>query len=348
MPFKPITTAIAGYGAAGEFFHAPFIASLPEFQLTTVLERHKEQSKVKFPEVRVVKSFSELVHDQELELIVITTPNEFHFSMAKEAMENGKHVVVDKPMTVTSSEAEELIRVSRETGKLLTVYQNRRLDAGFLTVKKIKEENGFGKIRHYEAHFDRYRPAIKDSWREKQTPGGGLLYDLGVHLLDQTIYLWGKPQAVTARIERQRPEAVVDDFFEITLQYNGFKAIVTAGMLVEEKQPQLYVEGAKMTYFRFDLDPQEAALKKGLFPKDEAWEKETVPGPGFIRTTDCAESVYPTERGNYPYFYKNLARGIREGGELLVKPEEAWFVIRLIELARISSEEKRTIELSNV
>ncbi len=202
MSIKPINTAIAGYGAAGEFYHAPFIASSPEFKLTNVQERHKEQSKLKFPEVKVLRTFSELTNDPEIELIVITTPNEFHFSMAKEAMEKGKHVVVDKPITVTSGDAEKLIKISKETGKILTVYQNRRLDAGLLSIKKIKEENGFGKIRHYEAHFDRFRPAIKDSWREKETPGGGLLYDLGVHLLDQTIYLWGRPQTITAKIER--------------------------------------------------------------------------------------------------------------------------------------------------
>lgn len=348
MSIKPINTAIAGYGAAGEFYHAPFIASSPEFKLTNVQERHKEQSKVKFPDVKVVRSFSELTNDPEIELIVITTPNEFHFSMAKEAMEKGKHVVVDKPITVTSGEAEQLIKISKETNRILTVYQNRRLDAGLLTIKKIKDEKGFGKIRHYEAHFDRFRPAIKDSWREKETPGGGLLYDLGVHLLDQTIYLWGKPQSITAKIERQRPEAVVDDFFEITLQYNGFKAVVKAGMLVEEKPPQLYVEGSKLTYFRYDLDPQEAALKQGLFPRDAAWEKETVPTAGFVRNTDCEESEYPSERGNYPYFYKNLAQAIRKGEELLVKPEEAHYVIKLLELAKVSSEEKRTIDLSNV
>ncbi len=348
MSIDPINTAIAGYGAAGEFYHAPFIASLPQFKLASVQERHKEQSKVKFPDMKVVRSFKELTKDPDIELIIITTPNEYHFPMAKEAMEMGKHVVVDKPITVTSAEAEQLINVSKETGKILTVYQNRRLDAGFLTIKKIKEENGFGKVRHYEAHFDRFRPAIKDSWREKETPGGGLLYDLGVHLLDQTIYLWGKPQSITAKIERQRPDAVVDDFFEIILQYHGFKAVVKAGMLVEEKTPQLYVEGSKLTYFRYDLDPQEAALKKGLFPRDAAWETETVPTHGFTRNTDCEESEYPSERGNYPYFYKNLAKVIREGADLLVKPEEALYVIKLIELAKVSSEEKRTIVLSNV
>lgn len=348
MSSAPIKTAIAGYGAAGEFYHAPFIASLPQFKLTSVQERHKEQSKAKFPDVRVVRTFTELTNDPDLELIIITTPNEYHFPMAKEAMEMGKHVVVDKPITVTSDEAEQLIKISQKTGKILTVYQNRRLDSGLLTIKKIKEENGFGRIRHYEAHFDRFRPAIKDSWREKETPGGGLLYDLGVHLLDQTIYLWGKPQSITAKIERQRPDAVVDDFFEITLQYTGFKAVIKAGMLVEEKTPQLYVEGSKLTYFRYDLDPQEAALKKGLFPRDASWEKETVSTPGFIRNIDCEESEYPSERGNYPYFYKNLAKIIREGGDLLVKPEEALYVIKLIELAKVSSDEKRTIDLSNV
>ncbi|MFN3402611.1 MAG: Gfo/Idh/MocA family oxidoreductase [Cytophagaceae bacterium] len=342
-----IRVGLVGFGVAGEVFHAPFITNVPDLELTKVVERHNEKSKSIYPWVEIVRDYRNLLTDPEIDLIVIATPNDVHYSIAKEALFAGKHVLVDKPFTLTWEEAKDLVQVQKSTGKVLTVYQNRRLDAGYQSLRKLLIENKLGKIQNYYSCFDRYRPEIKNRWREQDFPGAGLLYDLGVHLIDQVVYLFGMPEAIQADIRNERPMSVVDDFFDIELDYGDFKARVSAGMLVSKPGPSFIVEGEKGIYYRKDLDPQEKVLKEGLHPGDSRWEENTKAEDGWIEFKDGRKEMVPAPTIGYINFYKNLANVIAGNESLLVSPEVACNVIKLINLAQKSSKENKKLNVAD-
>ena len=223
----PIKTGLIAFGAAGKFMHAPFLVTQSEnYEVIAVLERHKEESKQPFPNARIVRSIKELLSMNELELIIITTPNDTHFSYSKAGLLAGKHVVCDKPFTITSFDALELIKLSKQTNKILSVFQNRRYVADALTIKEILNKKMLGDIHEFEGHYDRYRPEKKpNAWREENIPGSGILYDLGAHLIDQAFDLFGLPKAVTADIRMQRLHAKAVDNFELKLDYGFLKVI---------------------------------------------------------------------------------------------------------------------------
>src|ERR1700676_694980 len=213
-------TGIVGYGAAAQFMHLPFIVTNPAFQLKTILQRHGDSAKEKYPFVRIVRSLEEMLDDDTLELVVITTPNDSHFDYAWRALEAGKHVVVEKPFTITSADAIKLIQKAEEKNRTLSVYHNRRYVSDFLTIQQLLKENKLGDIAEFEAHYDRYRPEQRpNAWREENEPGSGILYDLGAHLIDQAFCLFGLPRFVTADIRIQRTHARTTDYFELWLDY---------------------------------------------------------------------------------------------------------------------------------
>ena len=226
MNNSPIKVGLAGFGIAAQVMHAPFITTMKEYQLVSVLERHNNFAQEKYPFIKTVRSFEELISDPEIDLIIITTPNDTHFEYAQKALLAGKHVVLEKPFTNTSEEAKILIEVSKKTKRILSVFQNRRYVCDFLTIKKILKEKLLGEIVEYEAHYDRYRTVAKPgAWREENKPGSGIFYDLGAHLIDQALVLFGFPKTVTADLRMQRPhsiEAHVNDYFDVRLDY-GFK-----------------------------------------------------------------------------------------------------------------------------
>lgn len=339
---KIIKTALAGFGLSGKAFHAPFLHVHPGFQLRTVMERTRNESSLLYPDVQVVRSLTEIVNDPEIDLVVICTPNIHHFDMAKACLEAGKHVVVEKPFTNTFSEAEQLIALAREKNLKLFVYQNRRWDGDFLTIKKILKSGVLGEIQYYEAHFDRYSPERKRAaWRDEPLPGSGLLYDLGPHLIDQALYLFGKPLSVRAELQAQRSDSKVDDFFEVELNYKGMTAKVTAGMLVEEPGPRYIIHGARGSFVKYGIDPQEAALREGQSPVGEDFGVESPETWGLV-TFDYDDLNFDgrieTERGNYMGFYDNVYDVLANGKPQMVKPEEAALVIRIIEEAFENSE----------
>ncbi len=324
---------LIGFGMAGEFFHAPFIHTLHGFVLHRILERTKERSKEKYPEATVVRSLEELLDSPEIELVVVASPNATHFEYAKKALLAQKHVVVDKPFTLTAKEGEELIALAERQGKILTVYQNRRWDGDFLTIKKLLAEGVLGDILEYEAHFDRFRPAIRpDSWKEAD----GILLDLGPHLLDQAWVLFGKPDSVSSKIEKQRPGAPAEDFFRIVFHYPGFDAILSAGMLIEHPGPHFVIKGTKGTYTKYGMDPQENFLKQGKIPQGDDWGLDMEENFGILETKDGKRSIV-TERGNYAAFYENVREAILKGAKLAVDPRDSLEVIRVIEGARQSA-----------
>jgi scyllo-inositol 2-dehydrogenase (NADP+) len=337
-------TGFVGYGAAAQFMHLPFIVTNPAFQLHTILQRHGDSAKEKYPFVRIVRSLEEMLDDDELELVVITTPNDSHFDYAWRALEAGKHVVVEKPFTITSADALKLIKKAEEKNRVLSVYQNRRYVSDFLTIRQLLKENKLGDVFEFEAHYDRYRPEQRpNAWREENEPGSGILYDLGAHLIDQAFCLFGLPQFVTADIRIQRLHARTTDYFELWLDYGFTKVILKASMLVREPGPRYSIHGRIGSFIKYGEDPQEALLRMGVLPTAASWGLEAEDIYGLLHTEINGKIIkekIPSLAGNYGGFYNDLYHTIRNGEPLKVRPEHGFNVIRLIELATESSEKK--------
>lgn len=343
METKTIKTGLIGFGTGGEFFHAPFIDALPEFELTAVLERSKEKSKEKYPQVQIVRTIKALLAIPELELIVVTTPNETHFELARLALEAGKHVLVDKPFAVTSEEAETLIRLAKEKNKVLTVYHNRRFQSDFKTLQHLVKEGTLGEIKEYKASIERYKPELRPHlWKENERPGAGILYDLGSHLIDQVLVLFGLPLAISADLSIERPGAKVFDRFELILHYEKHKAILKAGLLVENPGPVFEVTGTEASYTKSGADIQEALLRQYIRPEGNHWAIEPKENWGHLTSNANQVPVKPLHT-DFRDFYKNLALAIRKGEALAVRPEEAKWVIRCIELAMKSNVENKAM-----
>lgn len=345
----PVVTGVIGFGVSAQVFHCPFISSNSNFKLASVVERSGERSRDAYPWVNVLKSVQAALDDPHIELVIITTPNQTHYELAKQALIAGKHVVLEKPFTVSSAEADELITLAQRQKRILTVYQNRRWDGDFLTVKKIVESGVLGELVEYEAHFDRFRSQLRPhAWREASTAGAGILFDLGAHLLDQAQVLFGLPQTITANIRKQRPGAQTDDNFDLMLDYGSLKVTLKAGMLVREPGPHFILHGTKGSYVKYGMDPQEAALRQGNTPGGTDWGAEPETAWGRLHTEMNGllfSGKIETAAGNYATFYDRLYEAIRAGADVPVKPEEARNTVRLIELARESSERKRTIDV---
>lgn len=344
---KIINTAIIGYGLSGKYFHAPFIATHPGLSLKTVVERHQDTACEQYPTVNIVRDHKDLLGDEKLDLVVIASPNIYHFDQAKDLLQAGKHVVIEKPFTPASAEADELIRISQESGKKIFVYQNRRWDGDFKTVQQVVYNGYLGDILEYEAHFDRYAPgARRSAWRDESHPAGGVLYDLGSHLIDQALVLFGLPQAVFADIRMQRQGTQVDDYFEVNLYYNKLKATLKASVFVKEQGPRYILHGTKGSFVKYGIDPQEEWLKDGLMPGSELWGRDDQDHYGVLNAEMNGQQFIGnivTEPGNYMGFYDNVYDVIVKGAEQSVQPEEARNVIRIIELAFQSHKEGRII-----
>jgi scyllo-inositol 2-dehydrogenase (NADP+) len=346
---NPIKTALLSYGMSGEIFHAPLLAVNPGFTLTSIVQRNSEKAKQRYPYVKIAKQVDEVMNDSAIELIVINTPNESHYPYATQALEAGKHVIVEKPFTVTTQEADNLIALAKKKNKILTVFQNRRWDGDFMTVKKVVENKWVGKIAEFELHYDRYRNYIEaNTWKEEQGPGSGILYNLGSHMLDQVLALFGLPLEVDARVGIQRPNGKVEDFYDIRMQYNDFHAIVKSSYLVRESTPRYILHGTEGSFIKYGIDPQEQALKDGKVPGTAGWGADAKELWGKINTTIGGlhiEGHVETIAGDYTQFYKNIFESIRNGKPLAVKPEESKDGIRLIEACYESSKSRKAIKL---
>jgi scyllo-inositol 2-dehydrogenase (NADP+) len=350
---KPLQIGLIGYGMAGQVFHAPTITSISGLQLTKIRETKSDNIALannRYPSTSVVGDSAAILSDPKIDLVVIATPNTFHYSLAEQALLAGKHVVVDKPFTITSSDADKLIDLAKKENKLLSVYHNRRYDSGFKTVQKIIRKNTLGKIAEVEIHFDRFRPQLKENaWREENIPGSGVLYDLGSHLIDQSLVFFGRPNAITADIRAQRAGAIVDDYFQVELHYDSHKVILKAGMLVKEVGPQYIIHGDKGSFIKYGLDVQEEALREGQIPNETAnWGEEPENLWGKLNLDDnggARISRVRSEVGDYRGYYENVNQSILREAKLDVLPEQARDVIYLIELAQRSAQEGRTINL---
>ncbi len=348
-----ISTAVISYGVSSKTFHIPFITTHGEYSLDMILERNGETCKEKFPSVKVAKTIEEVLQDTSIELVVITSPNTTHFPYAKAALEAGKHVVVEKPFTNTSTEAYELIELSKKTRKICSVFHNRRYVADFLTMKKIIADGLLGEPREFFAHYDRYRPDPRTYglWREHELPGSGVFYDLGPHLIDQALVLFGKPTYITADIRKMKSYSKVDDFFDVKLEYDGLIVTLHSSMLVREMGPRYMIHGTKGSFIKHGEDPQEDLLKAGVVPTGPDWGKEESTYFGLIHTEidgKIIREIYPSLKGSFGYYYENLFQSITNNQPLKETPMDGYNVIKLIELAFESSEKKKTLQVSGL
>ncbi|HWS54598.1 MAG TPA: oxidoreductase [Pyrinomonadaceae bacterium] len=342
-----VGVGLVGYGMAARVFHAPVVAAVPGLKLRKVVERGGELSRERYPWVEVVREADELLRDEEIKLVVVATPNDSHFGLARRALLAGKHVVVEKPFTVTSEEARQLIELARARGRLACAHQNRRWDGDFLTVRKLLEGGLLGRLVEFESRFDRFRDQPRPgAWREAEGPGGGILYDLGSHLIDQALVLFGVPRAVTADVRIQREFARADDYFDVRLDYDGLRVALGAGMLARLPTPRFVLRGTRGSFVKRGLDPQEEALRRGLAPGAPGWGEEPKERWGLLDAEVAGlrlEARVETLAGRYQDFYRNIADAVAGRAEPAVRPEESLDTIRLIELAFQSSREKRTI-----
>lgn len=348
-----IKVGLIGFSIGGHVFHAPFIDGNPDLELYKVTARKPEQQLLlaeRYPEAIGVLSAEEIIADPEVDLVVVATSNDMHFSLAKSALEAGKHVVVEKPFTNTTVEAEELIALAKSKGLLLSVHHNARFHSDFKTVKKIVSSGRLGRLVNYEARYDRFRNFLRPgAWREEDLPGSGIHYDLGAHLVDQALQLFGQPETVFADLRVQRDGAKAIDDFELILSYPRLKVSLKGQMLAKAATPRYSLFGMNGTFIKEGVDPQEALLRDGAMPhRIGNWGQEDETSFGKLSLlengADVAELV-PSEVGSGQDFYSNIAAVLKGDGELFVKPEQARDVIRILELAEQSAVEQRIISL---
>lgn len=346
-----INVGIAGFGMSGQIFQAPFLDTDKRFCIKKVYERKTSISKEQYPYVEVVRTFEELF-TEEIDLIIIATPNRLHYSMAKQALLAGKNVIVEKPLANTSKEADDLIKVAKEKNVLLSVYQNRRWDGGFRTAKKIIEEGKLGRVVDYEVHFDRYNPEINSKqWKETGELGVGFLYDLGVHIIDQAVDLFGMPKEVYADIRTQREHSKIDDNFQVYLYYEDKKVVLSSSQLVKENVAHIVVHGTKGSFIKYGRDQQEDKLKAGVLPNSKDFGLEEEEFWGILNTTidgtEFREKV-KTELGDYHYYFDNIYQVLTADEELIVKPEQARDVLRIIETAMESNKKGCRLKINRI
>ncbi len=344
-----VRVGLIGFGLAGQAFHAPVIRGVEGMELACILERHGSKSKERYPEVRVARTLDEMLSDKSINLCVVATPNDSHFSYAKACLEADRDVVVDKPLTPTLAEAEQLVRLAASRGRLISVYQDRRYDGAFLTVKKLINTGLLGEVAEYDVRFDRFRLDAKpNAWREKADfPAAGVLWDLGPHLIDGALVLFGEPESIYAAALRQRKSSTTDDAFDVILQYPYIRATLRARIIVYAPGPHLLVHGTQGSYIKFGMDPQEEILRSEHCPDGLDWGKnwglEAKDHWGTLTRVGEQPRKIETERGDYRGFYANFRDAIEKKVALDVPPEQFLRTQRALVLAHKSSREKRVV-----
>ena len=338
-----IGVGLIGYGNAGRIFHAPLILAEPRLDLRLIGSR--DFSDKTLPEGVSGRPVADVINAPGIDLIVIATPNDSHAPLAELALKAGKHVVIDKPFALTADQAQGVVELARGRARRAIVFQNRRWDGGFLTVRKAVEDGQLGPISYGAFHFDRYSPVIKDRWREWDGPGAGILHDLGPHLFDQIVVLFGKPDAVTATLARQRDGARVDDFFHAVLEYGTTRIVAHASSLMPDHGPRIALYGARGSLFQYGFDGQEAALKEGAVPGEPRWG---VTAEARVEVFDANGTRTDPEvmNGQYEAFYARVAAALLDGAEPPVSSEDALNVMRVLDAARLSAETGQRIALA--
>ena len=340
---EQINVALIGYGLAGETFHAPLIAATPGLRLRYIASRDSAKVRKTWPNVDVI-SYEEVFTTAGIDLAVIATPNATHFDLAQRALRSGKHVVVDKPFTTTVKEAEKLIALAKKQKRLLSVFQNRRWDADFLTLRELLAKRSLGEVMYFESRYDRFRPEVKRRWRELPGPASGIWYDLGAHLADQALELFGEPDSVYADLAMQRRGAKAADYFHVLLRYGKQRVVLHGSSLVVANSPRFFVHGTQGSYVKHGLDTQEGSLKAGRNPSGAGWGNDPLAGILFVeREGKMRSSFIPNLPGNYLGYYEGLRDAILKKGANPVPAEQGLQVMKVLELAVRSSEQGREL-----
>lgn len=342
-----IRVGLIGYGYASKTFHAPLIAGTPGMALAAVSSSDATKVHADWPTVPVVSEPKHLFNDPNIDLIVIPTPNDTHFPLAKAALEAGKHVVVDKPFTVTLSQARELDALAKSLGRLLSVFHNRRWDSDFLTVKALLSEGTLGEITFFDSHFDRFRPQVRNRWREQAGPGSGIWYDLAPHLLDQAVNLFGLPVSMTVDLAQLRPGAQTTDYFHAVLSYPQRRIVLHGTMVAAAESARYVIHGTRGSYVKFGLDPQEDRLKNGERLPQEDWGYDMRDGVVTkVEGETLVEETLLTSPGNYPAYYAAVRDALNGTGENPVPASQAIQIMELIELGIESAKHRATLCLA--
>lgn len=352
MKTYTLNVGLVGFGEAGRTYHAPLIQAAPGLELSAVVSRDADKVRSVLPRMQVHAKVQALFSDPVIDLVVIAAPNESHFPLAKAALAAGKHVVVDAPMTVTLAEARLLKTQAEHADRLLSVFHNRRWDSDFLTLARLVKDRRLGRIVSLESRLDRFRPEVTDRWRESPRPGSGIWYDLGSHLLDQVLLLFGMPRAMLLELGNQREGASIDDDFLALLDFDGLRVTLGASSLVAEPTPRFRVNATLGSHLSYGLDPQEAWLVEGREPQVD-WGQDPAPGwlqlaenaangPGETALHRCEVEALP---GNYRAYYDAIAESLLHGAPPPVSVEQAMDVIRLLEAGLDSYRQARWVRL---
>lgn len=342
VPGSPLRVGLLGYGLSGSRFHGPLIAAEPAFKLAAVASRRSEVVARDWPGVRA-GTVESLLSDPDLHVLVVCTPNDLHAPLAEQALRAGKHVVVEKPFALDAGEALRLDALAKERGLCLTVFHNRRWDGDFLTVRQLLDQGRLGTLYSLESHFDRLRPQVKARWKEQDVPGGGTLWDLGAHLVDQAVQLLGMPESVAADLGRQRPGAQGTDWFHLVLRYGALRVLLHSGSVVHAPWPRFILQGDRDAYVKHELDPQEGQLEAGLRPGHPDFGREPAARHGRLLASGEAVATVP---GDYGQFYRQLAAAILHGEPAPVTAVSASQTVRVIQAALQSDAEGRRITLA--
>jgi len=348
MPNQTIRAGVIGFGLGGKVFHAPFINAVPGLELAAIVQRKGDEAAVAYPSAKIYRTAEDLFADKSIQLIAVTTPNATHFELARAALLAGKHVVIDKPLTATSQEALELIALAKKQGVILSAFHNRRWDADFKTVKQILASGELGRLVRFESHFDRFRPLPRTGWKDSANDANGMLFDLGPHLVDQALALFGRPKSVTASVRRDRDVTQVEDAFDITLHYDGLLACMSASMLACDPSARFLLHGTLGSFRKFGLDPQEHAMVSGAKPprvgSAEVWLAEPQSAWGTLTTaTDPAfpeqhiTRKIPSLNGDYRDYYAAVRDAILGNSSELVTGRDGYRMLRVLEMAREST-----------
>jgi predicted dehydrogenase len=345
-----IDVGLIGFGLAGRSFHAPVIRAVPGLRLAAILERSGNAAAAQYPDVPIVRSLDELLANPEIRLVVIATPNDSHYAIARQCLAAGRDVLVDKPFTTTLEEAIALVNFANKQGRLLTVYQNRRYDGDFQAIVQLVASGMLGRIVRFESNYDRFRPQLRPgAWRERSGPGSGIFFDLAPHLIDHALFLFGLPEALTADIRMEREGAVADDAFDLAFHYpRGLRADLRSSILAAVTRPRFLLHGTQGAFVKQSFDPQENNLRRGYIPTDAAWGAEPEENWGQFTLSEngaLTQRRVPSVNCDYRDFYANLRDALLGKAKLAVSPEWGLGVMRLLELARQSSNERRTVSV---
>ncbi|MBS0287000.1 MAG: Gfo/Idh/MocA family oxidoreductase [Proteobacteria bacterium] len=345
---KKIKTALVGFGFSGSTFHAPFLNSLPQFQVTHVVSDNPELVRKTYPTTQIIskQSILECLANEQIDLIIISAPNSEHCSIAKQALKQNKHVLLEKPFVLDPIQGHELIDLAKERQKILTVYHNRRWDSDFLTLKEVIKQGELGDINLFINRYDRYRPEVKyQRWKESEQLGSGTLWDLGSHLIDQTLTLFGIPDTIYAELLPQRKGAKAIDYFELQFGYkSGLRARLSSSSLCYSPGPKYEVHGSKGSFIKFGQDPQESSLIRNESPLNDNFGQESSSTYGHLSTALGSKQI-PSLTGTYITFFKQLYNAILGKQEPPVSPYEALNVIKMIHLCEKSNDLQKLIEV---